>query len=47
MDVDVAVVDPWMVIVTPIPLILAAACACYLPARRAACVNPSIALQTD
>ncbi len=32
-DVDVAIVDVWMLVVTPIPLVLAAFCACYLPAR--------------
>jgi predicted permease len=46
-DVDVSIVDPWMLVVAPIPLILAAFFACYLPARRAAGVDPSVALRCD
>ena len=45
MDVDVNVVDPWMLLFTPIPLILAAFCACYWPASRAARVDPTVALR--
>ena len=37
MDADISIVDPWMFLVVPIPLILAAFCACYWPAR--ACVK--------
>ena len=47
MDVDVNVVDPWMLLITPIPLILAAFFACYLPASRAASVDPTVALRCE
>jgi len=45
LDIDVSVVDPWMLFVVPIPLIAAAFCACYVPARRAASVDPNVALK--
>jgi putative ABC transport system permease protein len=47
MDVDVAVVDPWMLLLTPLPLVLAAFVACYWPASRAASVNPTVALRCE
>jgi len=47
MDVDVNVFDPVMLAVTPIPLILAAFWACYLPASRAARVDPTVALRCE
>jgi hypothetical protein len=34
LELDVAIVDPWILVVTPIPLVAAAFFACYLPARR-------------
>jgi hypothetical protein len=44
-DVDVSVVDPWLFFVVPIPLIVAAFCACYFPAHRAAGGDPNVALR--
>jgi hypothetical protein len=45
MDVDVNVFDPWMLMLTPIPLIVAAFAACYWPASKAASVAPTVALR--
>jgi putative ABC transport system permease protein len=47
LDVDGRVIDPWTFLVAPVPLILAAFWACYLPARRAACVDPNVALRQE
>lgn len=47
MDVDVNVVDPVMLLFTPIPLIAAAFVACYWPASRAASVDPTVALRCE
>jgi putative ABC transport system permease protein len=44
-DLEVSVVDPWLFFVVPIPLIVAAFCACYFPAHRAAGVDPNVALR--
>jgi putative ABC transport system permease protein len=46
MEADITIIDPWMFLVVPIPLILAAFCACYWPARRASRVDPQVALRT-
>jgi len=44
-DLEVPIVDLWLFFVVPIPLIVAAFCACYFPARRAAGVDPNVALR--
>jgi predicted permease len=45
LDAKINILDPWMLAVVPVPLILAAFCACYLPARRAANIDPNVALR--
>ena len=45
LDFEISIIDPWMIFVVPMPLIVAAFCACYLPARRAAAVEPTVALR--
>ena len=41
----IEIVDPWMVLAVPIPLILAAFFACFWPAHRASRVEPMVALR--
>jgi ABC-type lipoprotein release transport system permease subunit len=45
MELDIPIVDPWMLVGVPIPLVVAAFFACYFPARRAASVDPNVALR--
>jgi putative ABC transport system permease protein len=45
LDVPLSVVDPWMLALVPLPLVFAAFCAGYLPARNAARVDPNVALR--
>ena len=42
---QIEILDPWMFFVVPMPLVLAAFCACYWPARRASRVDPQVALR--
>jgi predicted lysophospholipase L1 biosynthesis ABC-type transport system permease subunit len=41
----IGLVDPWLFLAVPGPLILAAFFACYVPARRASRVDPNVALR--
>ena len=47
LDIDVTVLDSWMLIVAPVPIVLAALSACYLPATRASRVDPMTALRCE
>jgi ABC-type lipoprotein release transport system permease subunit len=44
---DVAPLDPISFLVVPLGLLLVAALACWFPARRAARVDPMIALRVE
>jgi hypothetical protein len=46
-DLDVTVLDPWMLAVAPVPIVLSAVFACYWPAARAARVDPTTALRNE
>ena len=45
MELDVEILDPWMLAVVPIPLVLAGFCAGFLPAHRASAIDPNVALR--
>jgi putative ABC transport system permease protein len=42
---NVAAIDPWPLLLLPIPFVLAAAAACYFPAARASRVDPAVVLR--
>jgi putative ABC transport system permease protein len=42
---NVSAIDPWPLILLPIPFLLAAFAACYFPAARASRVDPNVALR--
>jgi putative ABC transport system permease protein len=42
---DVSAVDPWPLLLLPIPFVIAAFAACYFPAARASRVDPNVALK--
>jgi predicted permease len=44
-DGQMDLLDPWLLVAVPIPVLLAGFCACYLPARRASRVQPIVALR--
>ena len=43
--ISINILDPWMLAIVPIPLVLGAFWACYLPARRAVHIDPNVALR--
>jgi hypothetical protein len=45
LDIEMSAIDPWAVVLTPLPVLAAAYLACVLPARSAAAIAPNDALR--
>lgn len=47
MELEVTVLDPWMLLLAPVPIVMVALSALYLPAARASRVDPATALRYE